>query len=229
MYMIYPAQLTFIGADTTRTSVSAVFFYLTASPECYKKLVAEIRNTFHSSDDIQTGTKLAQCQYLRACVDETLRISPPLAATLWREVCAGGMDIDNQHVPAGTDVGISTYAMGYNERIHSSPSLFVLERWIISEANPQESVQKARHGFQSFSIGPRSCIGRTMAYMELLNTVAKTCWHLDFKRAEGLLGQVSVGIHGGEGRENINEFQLADHITSSHKRPYLQFRLRDRS
>jgi len=216
-----------IGADTSRTGLSAAFFYLTAYPECYEKLVTEIRSTFTCVEDIKTGPALASCNYLRACIDEMLRMSCPISGTLWREVCAGGITVDNEHIPAGTDIGVNPYAIFHNESVFPSSSVFIPERWIVSESNPQEIVDQARHAFQPFSLGPRSCAGRTMAYMELSNTIAKTCWYLDFKRAEGPLGVVSAGIKGGpKGRDNEKEFQLLEHVTCTHDGPYLQFRLR---
>lgn len=215
------------GADTSSTGLTGAFFYLSAYPECYEKLITEIRTTFTSSDEIRTGTKLASCQYLRACIDEMMRMSPPISGTLWREVCPGGINLDGEHIPTGVDLGVNPYAVHHNKDIYPEPSVFKPERWIISEDNPKEAVEAARHAFSPFSLGTRSCAGRNMAYMELTDTLAMTCWYLDFKRAGGSLGSVAAGVEGGpEGRNVVKEFQLEEHLTCSHDGPFLQFRAR---
>lgn len=66
-----------------------------------------------------------------------------------------------------------------------------------------------------------------MAYMELTDTMATVCWYLDFKRADSPLSLVGAGVDGGaEGRTNVKEFQLQEHLTCSHDGPYLQFQAR---
>lgn len=216
-----------IGADTSSTGLSGAFFYLTAYPASYEKLVTEIRSTFHSGEEIKSGPKLAGCQYLRACIDEMMRMSPPISGTLWREVRQGGINLDDHHIPAKIDIGVNPYALHHNGEIFPNPSVFRPERWIVSDDNPQEAVEKARHAFSPFSLGTRSCAGRNMAYMELTDTLARTCWYLDFKRADGPLGAVAAGtIDGPEGRDNVKEFQLLEHLTCAHDGPYLQFRAR---
>jgi cytochrome P450 len=218
-----------IGADTSKTALSGIFYYLSAYPECYKKLVAEVRSTFKSAQEIRAGPKMASCRYLKACIDEMFRMSSPIVGTLWREVtAAGGIEVDGHHIPKGMDIGVNPYAIHHDESIHPNAGIYMPERWIASKDNPQESINRARHAFQPFSLGTRACSGRAFALMELSNTIVKTLWHMDFRRAEGSLGLVSNGVVGGpEGRDNPKEFQLGDHLTCAHEGPYLQFHLRE--
>ena len=64
------------GSDTTSITLSSFFFYIVRNPRAYQRLVKEIYSTFDSADEIIGGPKLSSCKYLRACVDETLRMSP---------------------------------------------------------------------------------------------------------------------------------------------------------
>jgi len=154
-------------------------------------------------------------------------MSPPISGTLWREVRPGGINLDGEHIPAGIDVGVNPYAVHHNPDIFPEPSHFRPERWIVSNDNPKEEVERARHAFSPFSLGTRSCAGRNMAYMELTDTMATVCWYLDFKRADGPLSLIGAGLEGGAGgRANVKEFQLQEHLTCSHDGPYLQFRAR---
>ncbi|CAD6592292.1 MAG: hypothetical protein ASARMPREDX12_005965 [Alectoria sarmentosa] len=213
------------GADTSSTALTAIFFYLTAYPECYATLVHEILSTFSSADEIESGPKVASCRYLRACIDEALRMSPPISGTLWREVCPGGLEVDGNFLPPGTDIGVNPYAVHHNEDLYADSYTFKPERWIPSDQNPKEAVERARHAFSVYSFGTRACAGRNMAYMELSDAVAKTIWYTDFRRAEGPLGKVSAGVVGAkDGRQRVKEFQLMEHLTCSHDGPFLQFK-----
>ncbi|KAK4692524.1 hypothetical protein P7C71_g4702, partial [Lecanoromycetidae sp. Uapishka_2] len=169
------------GADTSSTGLTALFFYLSAYPSCYTKVVSEVLTTFTSATEIQTGPKLASCHYLRACIDEMLRMSPPISGTLWREVCPTGITIDSNFLPPGTDVGVNPYAVHHNEDLYTDSYTFKPERWIVSETNPKEAVERAREAFSPFSLGTRACAGRNMAYMELADAMAKTLWYTEFK------------------------------------------------
>ena len=107
------------GADTTATTIAATFFYLARNPQCYERLAQEIRSKFQSGAEI-CGSKLSTCQYLRACIDEAMRMSPPIPGTLWREQASddGGekpIVIDGHVIPQGTYVGVSTYTLHHNE------------------------------------------------------------------------------------------------------------------
>lgn len=68
------------GGDTTATALSALFFYLSRNTESYSKLANEIRTTFSNHSEIQGGPKLASCRYLRASIEEALRMSPPVSS-----------------------------------------------------------------------------------------------------------------------------------------------------
>ena len=157
-------------------------------------------------------------------------MSPPISGTLWREVCPGGLRIDDEFVRAGVDVGVNPYALHHNEDIYPESYVYKPERWIVSERNSKEAVEAARLAFSPFSLGPRVCAGRNMAYMEIADAIATTIWYTDFRRAEGPLGSVSAGEKGGrDGRHREHEFQLQEHITCSHTGPFLQFRERRRN
>ena len=57
--------------------MAATLFYLLKYPEAMAKLRQELDGKFSSADEIRSGPKLASCVYLRACVDEALRMAPP--------------------------------------------------------------------------------------------------------------------------------------------------------
>ncbi len=118
-------------------------------------------------------------------------MSPPISDTLWREVCPDGIDLENNHIPPGLDIGVNPYAVHHNEDLYPDSYTYKPERWKEAEHNAKEAVERARFAFSLFSLGTRACAGRNMAYMELTDTLARRVWYVDFRRAKGPLGVVA--------------------------------------
>ncbi|KAI1413499.1 cytochrome P450 [Hypoxylon sp. FL1857] len=212
------------GGDTSATALSATLFYLSRNLKCYARLAAEVRTTFQSGDEI-CGSKLAGCQYLRACIDESLRMSPPSPGTLWRQLAPeeeGGKPfvVDGHIIPNGTKVGVNTYSLHHNEEYFHDPFTYNPDRWLIGDSKDGGASRKAMYdAFAAFSIGPRGCAGKPTAYLELSLALAKILWYFDFETAPGKLGDIGLGQNG--------EFRLFDIFTSTHDGPYLTFKARD--
>jgi cytochrome P450 len=191
-----------------------------------------VRTVFTSGEQIRSGEQLASCTYLRAVIDETLRISPPGPGTFWRQLPVGEdggkpLIVDGHVVPAGTWVGVNTYALHHNPEYFPDPFVFQPERFLVKGVDERKLLHEA---FAPFSVGARSCIGKPMAYMEVSLVLAKTIWYFDFERPENeKLDTIGGGTKTGRnGRKHVKEFQLYDHFSSSHNGPYLVFRDRNR-
>ncbi|CAJ2510445.1 Uu.00g051480.m01.CDS01 [Anthostomella pinea] len=160
----YPGPLLAkLWAFSTSTTMSALFFYLSRYPKCYQRLSHEIRGAFETAANIRFGPKPANCQSLRVCIDETMRISPPVPGTMWRELQPGDGNafvVDGHVIPPGT------------------------QRWLASETTEAER-KVMRDSFAPFSIGYRDCAGKNMAYLKMSLVIAKTLWHFDFKSPNG--------------------------------------------
>lgn len=108
----------YVGGTTTSAALSAAFFYLSRYPIVYAKLANEIRTNFLSGRAIKTGPLLSGCKYLRAVIDETLRIAPPFLGTFWREQDPshkGPFVIDGHIIPPGTIVGVNPWSLMHND------------------------------------------------------------------------------------------------------------------
>lgn len=207
--------------------MSALFFYLSHNPEVYRKLAQEVRTTFADGRDIRGGPKLAGCRYLRACIDETLRMSSPVSGTLWRELAqgeeakGGPIVVDGHVIPRGTRVGVNIYSLHHNEDYFPEPFAFRPERWLVDG----DQQQKMHSAFAAFSTGARGCAGKPMAYLESSLVAATTLWYFDFETAQDdVTGPGASGQPGG--RESRGEFELRDVFSAAHDGPTLVFRPR---
>ncbi|KAI1774666.1 cytochrome P450 [Hypoxylon cercidicola] len=222
------------GGETVTTGIAALFFYLSRSPTSYERLKMEIRSAFTSGAEIKGGPQLAGCQYLRACIDETLRMSPPVPGTLWREQSLGDkgsepLVVDGHVVPRGVIVGVNIYALHHNEEYFPDPFAFKPGRWLASET-PAAQRQAMNRAFAAFQVGPRGRAGKAMAYLEFGLVVAKTLWYFDLELPPGELAKVGARVPStrypaGDGRRE--EYQLQDVFTTDHDGPYLMVRPRD--
>lgn len=97
------AILLLAGSETTATLLSAVTYYLLKNPSPMSKLSAEIRGSFENEDAI-TQISVNKLVYLRAVLEEALRMHPPAPRGGPRIVPKGGVEIDGIFVPEGVRI-----------------------------------------------------------------------------------------------------------------------------
>jgi cytochrome P450 len=210
------------GSDTSACAMASILFYLANNPSAYVRVAEEVRAVRSSRPGHLAAADLAGCKYLRACIDEALRMSPPVGTGLMREVAApGGLVVDGHVVPMGCEVGVGTYSIHHSTRAFEDPFVYRPERWLA----PDESAH-ARACFVPFSAGIRSCLGKGLAYTEMTLTIGHLLWLGDFKLvADAELAAVGRGSRnlGVKGRHREGEYQLYDHIAGQKNGPWLQF------
>ncbi|KAL6852994.1 hypothetical protein ACO1O0_007543 [Amphichorda felina] len=224
------------GSDTTSTAMAATLFYLVRNEAALRRVVEEVRSKFSDVEEIVQGPALTSCTYLRACIDEAMRLSPSVGSILPREVLQGGQTIDGHAVPAGTVVGVPHYTIHHNPEHYPRPYDYVPERWITGSRSSlsgaettEDDVARAQAAFCPFSVGPRGCIGKGLAYVEMTTALARTIFLYDMRRAVGVADPGEGGPELEWGRHRESEFQLIDTFTSAKTGPLVEFRKVDRS
>lgn len=183
------------GSDTTSTTLAATLYYLLHNPPTLHRLRAEILATFSTRHEIRMGPKMQSCSYLRAVIDETMRMTPAVGGNLPREVLPGGLEIPELGVflPEGVDVGVPIYAVQHHADYVVRPFVFDPERWLHSSSSGTggEREKEGHHHpqnrsslqevFTPFSIGHRSCLGKPLVYMELSLALARLIFAFDMR------------------------------------------------
>ena len=176
------AKLIFIAGTYNSTVVmTEALSYLARYPSTYAKLAREIRQTFASTNDIVSGVQLSSCIYLRAVIDEALRMSDSVISPGMREVQSSGTMLQGHFIPEGLHVGSSPYALHHDPGIYSDPFLFHPERWIVSDKVSVEDVAKAKSAFLPFSAGSRGCPGKRLASQQMSLALARLVFLMDFQ------------------------------------------------
>lgn len=164
------------GSETTATLLSGLTYYLLMNPPVMKKLVEEIRSSFSSESEINFVT-LGKLKYLMACVEEGLRRYPPVPNGLPRET-AVGEDFYGYYIPPKTIISIYQYVAYHSPKHFYLPDQFIPERWLGEDqrfANDNKSVM------QPFSVGPRNCIGKNLATIEIRIVLARLLYKYDLE------------------------------------------------
>lgn len=237
------------GADTTSSVLAAAFFYLTL-PSTHDVLIHLQRQLRHEFRDIAqiTWSAIQTNQYLRAVIEETLRMAPVVPSELPRTILREpGLEIAGHFIPAGTTVGCSAYVLHHDETAYPDSFSFRPERWIphetvtdseaatctkthlsgISPLQDPQQVKRAREAFCAFSLGSRGCVGKTMAYMELCLAMARILWTFDIRRAgEELQIPVRSEKYAQEHRLDWreDEYQLKDVFITDRAGPVIHFK-----
>ena len=205
------------GSDAFRLTIAATIFYWLKNPPTFEKATEEIRSCITSTDQI-TESKLNSLHYLRACIDETMRLSPPKPSSLPREVLKGGITIDGIHVPEGMTVGTSIYALHHDPDIYPDPFAYNPNRWLV---RPQDRRMQA--AFCPFLKGPRMCPGQTVAYFAIELALVHLVCRYDVKPVDG---EVAGGAYEN-GLDGEDEYQFRDWILGYAAGPLVKLKKRE--
>ncbi|KAF2656827.1 cytochrome P450 [Lophiostoma macrostomum CBS 122681] len=169
------------GSETTATLLSGTTYSLCKNPEVMKKLNAEVRSAFKNEDEIDL-LSVGKLEYMLAVLDEGMRVYPPVPNQGNRVVPKGGAMVADRWVPGGTSLQVQKYSTSYDPTNFTRPESFVPERWLPNP--PVEFANDDRNAHAPFSLGPRNCIGRNLAYAEMRLILAKICWNFDVELDE---------------------------------------------
>ncbi|KAI9841643.1 MAG: hypothetical protein M1837_000490 [Sclerophora amabilis] len=168
--------ITMAGSETSATALSAATYYLTKNKQAARKLKEEVRSAFTSGDRISYDA-VKQLEYLTAVIKETLRLYPPTPIGLPRRVISNGEVVSGHYIPKDTVVYVSQYSAYRSSLNFREPNEFRPERWL----NHPEYASDKTDVVQPFITGPYSCIGKSLAYMEISLVLAKMVWNFDWE------------------------------------------------
>lgn len=100
------------GTETTATELSGTLYYLMKNPDKMALLVEEIRTEFPNDEDISME-KLPQIKYLHACLEEGLRIYPPVPVGLPRVSPKEGATVLGEFIPPNVRATLFSYSSSF--------------------------------------------------------------------------------------------------------------------
>lgn len=161
------------GNDTTQTSLTNSMYFIASHPRVQEKLRRTLREALPTSQiPIADYEHLRHVNYLQAVIDESFRLQAPLSTGLPR-ITTDETIIDGETIPPGVTVSAQVWTLHRDENLFRHADQYIPERWLAEdEDTTAQERQNLKDFVQPFSQGPRACIGRNLAYMELSICIA---------------------------------------------------------
>lgn len=173
------------GTDSTSTALTWFFWLMAGNPRCEKLILAEL-----SAADPKPTTSPAKFSYdelkgfdyLHAAISESLRLFPPVAIDS-RVAVDDDIFPDGTHVRKGWFADYSAYAMGRMDQVWGPDCReYRPERWLDGDGRFKPSDPSR---FPVFHGGPRMCLGREMAYVQMKSIAASVMREFEIVAVDG--------------------------------------------
>ncbi|KAK0549243.1 hypothetical protein OC846_003399 [Tilletia horrida] len=179
--MVKNSMLTILGAghETTASGVTWTTYLLAKHPEVQDKLRKECQDLLRVYEN-PPFDKLKELKYLNAVVKESLRVEPPVPATI-RQAKQDSV-VDDILIKKGTMIFIPNLVV--NQDIHgpwgADAKEFRPERWFELPEGYDPSMS-----LLTFIAGAHQCIAKTMAQTEMALLTCMLVANFKFELAEG--------------------------------------------
>ncbi|KAM7253751.1 hypothetical protein ACFE04_031433 [Oxalis oulophora] len=164
------------GRDTTSAALTWFFWLLDKSPQVEKQILNELNELKTHNSELSMFEEAKDMLYTHAAVSEAIRLFPPVPVD---SKVAKTDDVlpDGTPVKKGTPVTYHPYAMGRMKSIWGSDAEeFKPERWLEEKESDGEGkwnfVSRDPYTYTAFQAGPRICLGKEMAYLQMKRMVA---------------------------------------------------------
>ncbi|TVY53299.1 putative sterigmatocystin biosynthesis P450 monooxygenase [Lachnellula cervina] len=173
------ALLVMAGTETSATTLAGTIYHLARNQQVLLPLQEELRATFKSEDEMTFKT-VSDIPNLLAALHESMRMYPSVAVTNPRRVPKGGASVIGKWLPENTTVGTYQWVVYNSSTNFRDPGIFDPSRW---QGNPYYANDR-REIFKPFSVGPKSCVGKQLAYAEMQLILVKLLWKFDLTLAD---------------------------------------------
>ncbi|KAL8498458.1 hypothetical protein ACS0TY_021691 [Phlomoides rotata] len=167
------------GRDTSSVALSWFFWLVTQNPNVEEKILTELCSVLKESrggdtakwvEDPLDFEEIDRLIYLKAALSESLRLYPSVPEDS-KHVIADDVLPDGTFVPAGSNITYSIYSSGRMKFIWGDDCLeFKPERWLSEDGKKFET--KDQFQFVAFNAGPRICLGKDLAYLQMKSIAA---------------------------------------------------------
>ncbi|CAH0028196.1 unnamed protein product [Clonostachys rhizophaga] len=151
------------GSDTTSNSSCALLYHVVRTPGVLQKLQQEIDQVVLDDVEVPSYDQVKSLPYLEQVINETLRHHSTSGIGLPRQVPpqSPGVHIQGHYFGPGTVLSVPAYTIHHSKEIWGPDADdFNPDRWENQTADQKKA-------FIPFSHGPRSCVGRNLAEVQM--------------------------------------------------------------
>ncbi len=151
----------FAGHETTALAMTYALHQLGSRPDVAERFHAELDEVVDGRPSL---ADLQELTYLDRVINEVLRLYPPVHAI--PRVTTDRVDVGGHSIPVDAEVLLSVWSLHRDQRFYDDPLTFDPDRW-------QETTSREQgYAFVPFGAGPRICIGRHFARLEMKAVLA---------------------------------------------------------
>ncbi|KAK1611881.1 hypothetical protein QYE76_035554 [Lolium multiflorum] len=188
--LLHPTLITYMiaGRDTIGTTLPWIFYNLAKNPHVVSSIRDELAPIMSRKAAIANASaammilepeEVKALVYLQATLLESLRLYPPVPIERKSVVAADVMPTGHE-VCALDIVLISLYSVGRMEAVWGADCQeYRPERWLSQDGRKLRFVPS--HKFMAFNSGPRLCLGKDIAIIQIKTIVAAVVWNFDVK------------------------------------------------
>ncbi|CAI0590642.1 unnamed protein product [Linum tenue] len=164
--------------NTVSSALTWLLWLVATHPDVKKRILEEIKQVMttktSSSGGFLSEDELNKLILLHATICETLRLYPPFP--IEHKCVVEAYVLPTGHcVRKGTKILVSIYSMGRMEEIWGEDCMeFKPERWISEKRN---IIYVPSYKFMTFISRPRTCLGKTMAFMQPKSMTSAILWN----------------------------------------------------
>lgn len=169
------------GFETTSRTLSYISFQLAHNPHVQERLYSDICDLLPPDDlsAIPTYDNLVELEYLDMVINETLRLCPPapfgVASRLASRDCTmPNLLGEDLVIKKGVQVSANMWALHFDPEVWPDPEKFDPERFSKEATAARDPIY-----FMPFGTGPRNCIGKRFAQIEIKITLAQLIRHFE--------------------------------------------------
>jgi cytochrome P450 len=155
------------GHETSGCAMIWTLYSLAQNPAVRRRLEDELSTVLDGRTP--TVDDLPKLPYLRALVDESMRLHPPIWA--YPRDAVDDDVIGGYHIPKGSSVLVSPYATQHDSGRWEEPEVFEPERFC-PHAGAASAASREKYAYYPFGGGARKCIGFEVALMEIQLVIA---------------------------------------------------------
>ncbi|KAJ8718311.1 hypothetical protein PYW08_002548 [Mythimna loreyi] len=160
------------GFETTSSTLAFLFLELAEDQLVQEKMRREILEVLERHDGKVTYELLQELVYMEMVIQETLRLYPPFPSI--QRICTKDYMIPDTDVlvEKGTIVLFPTLGIQRDEQYFENASAFIPERWSEGVPQPPPGV------YMPFGDGPRYCIGKRFAMIQMKCCLVRVLQHI---------------------------------------------------
>ncbi|EQB49422.1 cytochrome P450 [Colletotrichum gloeosporioides Cg-14] len=169
------------GTNSAAQAMRMTLLCLINNPVAYRRLQQEIDAAIAAGSISLpiTNTEALKLPYLQAVIREGLRFYPPVTGLGFKQAPEGGDVLNGYYVPAGTQIGQNFFGVGRSQWVWGPDAdVFRPERWLSASAEELKQMNAAVD--THFGHGKYSCLGKSIAMMELNKVFVELLRRYDF-------------------------------------------------